>query len=362
MTPGSLVSIVIPHFNRATLLAQTLQSVKLQDYENWEVLVVDDGSVDTHWTTTQQLATERVHILKRTDGIKGPSRCRNLGGAAAKGEYLLFLDSDDTLAPWCLSQRMALVEEEPQEDLWVFPVMLFKRQPGDLSVCWNRLEGDDDLERFLRSDPPWHTSSPLWRKEAFEAVGGFNEKVMYGDDAELHVRTLLKGISCKKYPHSLPDVFIRRGQEDRITNTCLPSLLASRQVRLAEGTRLLRELGADQRLLDLWEGQYFVECEERLFSMDDAGQHIAEVVHAWVRNFSPPCWRRWIVRWYFRLGSLCRARAYWLLRIARRLAMMALPGGYFPSGGSFQSWNISADTASAIHKKLNFDLGETPQS
>ena len=131
-TNRPLVSIVIPHFNRVELLVETLRSIEAQDYANWEAWVVDDGSAAQQWTVLQGMATERIHILQRTDGIKGPSRCRNLGAAEARGDYIVFLDSDDILAPWCLSQRMARVAEEPEADLWVFPVMLFKQQPGDL--------------------------------------------------------------------------------------------------------------------------------------------------------------------------------------------------------------------------------------
>jgi len=298
------------------------------------------------------LAVERIRILKRTDGSKGPSRCRNLGAAAAKGDYIVFLDSDDLMAPWCLSQRMDLLEAGAKIDLWVFPVMLFERKPGDLSLCWNRLEGEDDLERFLRSDPPWHTSSPLWRRAAFEAVGGFNEKVMYGDDAELHVRALLQGMSCRKCPDSLPDVFIRRGEEERITNAWLPSLLTSRQVRLAEVTRLLRESGADQRLVDLWEGQYFVECEELLFNLNDPGKEIGKIIDTWAEHYRAPRLRRWIVRFYFRLGSMCRVRAYFALRVARRLARMTLPVWFFPSGGNFQSWALNKNAMQHVRQKL----------
>jgi len=356
-----LVSIVTPHFNRFRLLSETVNSIQQQDYVNWELIIVDDGSNESEWGSLMKLASERIQVLRRTDGIKGPSRCRNLGAAAAKGDYIVFLDSDDIMAPWCLSQRMALLEEGAKTDLWVFPVMLFERQPGDLSLCWNRLEGDDDLERFLRSDPPWHTSSPLWRRAAFEAIGGFNEKVMYGDDAELHVRVLLQGMSCRKCLDSLPDVFIRRGKEKRITNAFLPSMLASRQVRLAEVTGLLRESGADQYLVDLWEGQYFVECEELLFNLNDPGKEIGKVIDTWVERYRPSRLRCWIVRLYFTLGSMCRVRAYFVVRVARRLAKMTLPVWYFPSGGNFQSWTLSENAVQQVRQKLTSNsLGAMP--
>jgi glycosyltransferase involved in cell wall biosynthesis len=333
-------------------LMETLESIKAQDYLSWEVLVVDDGSDDQQWTELQKLSTERIRIIERTDGIKGPSRCRNLGVAESRGDYIVFVDSDDLLAPWCLSQRMIKAAEHLESVCWIFPVMLFRQQPGDLAICWNRLVGDDDLERFLRSDPPWHTSSPVWRKDAFMALGGFNENVMYGDDAELHTRALLRGINCRKFTDCLPDAFIRRGEQQRITNAQLSSLMPSRQARLAEGTRLLQECNADSYLVRLWEGQYIVECEELLFNSDDSAPHIDDVLSAWSSQYQPGSWHRWCVYSYFRIAGLCRDQAYWALRLARRLAMTLLPCEYFPKGGGFQNWMLSDRQLEEIRETL----------
>lgn len=347
-----LISIVIPHFNRVELLQETLDSIKAQEYENWEVLVVDDGSTDEQWLALQSLATEQILVSRRTDGDKGPSRCRNLGVAESKGQFLIFVDSDDILAPWCLSERINKVMTTPEADLWVFQVMLFKDRPGDMDVSWNRLEGDDDLQRFLCSDPPWHTSSPVWSKDAFLALGGFNEKVMYGDDAELHTRALLAGIAKKKFTECLSDVFIRRSDQRRITNVWSRALMLSRQIRLTEGSQLLRQQNADVTLVDIWEGQYFVECEELLFNVSDSREGIRTIINAWRTHYQPTAIRRWLVRLYFRVGLQCRDRAYLVLRITRRLMMVVLPADFFPSGGYFQHWQVSDQSAQEIRQKL----------
>jgi len=347
-----LVSIVIPHHNRAELLAETLRSVEAQEYPNWEVVVVDDGSEPDQWTAIQRYAKQGIRILQRTDGIKGPSRCRNLGAAAARGEYLVFLDSDDLLAPWCLAQRMEIARAAPRSDLWIFQVLLFRESSGDMDVCWNRLGGDDDLERFLRSDPPWHTSSPIWRKRAFLELGGFNEKVMYGDDSNLHLKALLRTVPRQKHSDWLPDTFIRRGQQQRITSGLSSSLAASRRTRLTEGKKLLQQLHASQDAHDLWEGQFFVECEELLFNASEPSQPIERVLSDWAELHHPPRLRQWVVRSYFKIGPLLRVRAYLALRIVRRLARMTLPSRYFPTGGNFQSWALSEKAMQQVRHKL----------
>lgn len=352
MTTNSLVSIVIPHFNRLRLLRETILSIRAQTYENWEVIVVDDGSEEHQWVALQELATDRVSIVQRRDGMKGPSRCRNLGAAKARGEYLVFVDSDDILAPWCLDQRLECAKRTPRDLLWIFPVMLFNQVPGDLAVSWNRLDGDEDLERFLRSDPPWHTSSPLWRRDAFLSLGGFNEEVFYGDDADLHIKMLLTGLGYRKFQSCLPDAFVRRGSEQRITSSTLRLLVESRQTRLTEGTRLLREFGASPAHSDLWEGQYFVEGEELLFSRDGSEHDIRDVICAWMEHYQPSAARVLIVKLYFALGIRCRDRLYLALRITRRLVMFLLPEPFFPRGGHFHCWRVSDQAMGEIRDQL----------
>ncbi len=356
----ALVSVIIPHFNRADLLAQTIDSVRRQSHQDWEVIVVDDGSDAQQWLAIQPLADERTHIIRRTDGTKGPSRCRNLGVAGARGHYILFLDSDDLLAPWCLAQRVQRAEAFPDQDLWVFPVMLFEQTPGDLSVCWNRLEGEHDLERFLRSDPPWHTSSPLWRRDAFNRAGSFNEAVMYGDDADLHIRALMGRLRCIKYPSALPDAFVRRSAAARITNSLNPALLQSRLTRLREGSKALMVTGATDELRQIWEGQYFVEGEFLLFNVELHRVSLTKVIDSWQAECGPPFIRRLIVRGYFWVAQTCRNRAYLVLRLARRLSMLILPKDYFPRGGSFHSHEIDPGDFTDLRHRLR-DLPQGTQ-
>ncbi|WP_417370989.1 glycosyltransferase family 2 protein [Gelidibacter japonicus] len=97
-----LVSIIIPTFNRAHLIGETLDSVLAQTYQNWECIVVDDGSADG---TNVMLAEycekdERIQYFKRpVDKPKGANACRNFGYENSKGEYIQWFDSDDLMHP-----------------------------------------------------------------------------------------------------------------------------------------------------------------------------------------------------------------------------------------------------------------------
>ena len=216
-----LVSVLIPHYNRAALLAETLQSLVNQSYSNWEALVVDDGSAEDVRDEVQQIAgrDSRVRLLHRTAEPRGPSKCRNQALENARGEFVVYLDSDDLLAPWSLEDRVRQLSAQPHTDFAVFPAMVFRSQPGDQNVLWNNLDSNlADVDRFLRGTPPWCISSPMWRIESLRRIGGLNEKLRYGEDAELHLRALLVGLNGRKFPDAVPDVFIRRDETKRFTS------------------------------------------------------------------------------------------------------------------------------------------------
>ena len=87
-----LVSILIPHYNRNDLLAETLVSVSAQTYDNWEGIVVDDQSSDEAWRAIKHHTEDsRIRVIKRLSEPRGPSKCRNIALDKARGEFILFL-------------------------------------------------------------------------------------------------------------------------------------------------------------------------------------------------------------------------------------------------------------------------------
>lgn len=335
-----------------------MASVRASTEQRFEIIVVDDGSDIPDWQAALALADANTHILQRCNGLKGPSRCRNLGVARAQGDYILFLDSDDLLAPWCLEQRLKQAIQTPEADFWVFPVLLFKEYPGDCDLLWNAM-GDlaEAADRFARSDPPWHTSSPLWKREALLRLCGFNEAVFYGDDSDLHLRALVTGLRIELHPDALPDCFIRRSDTPRITNSITPALIESRRLRLREGSRFLRGHPEAWHLWAAWDGQYFVEAEFLLFNHRPSKAAIQHVLSDWIIDCSPPAGRRWIVTSYLRIARLSRDRAYLILRLARRLAMNFLPESNFPRGGEFHAAKAGSDVMARLHA-LGWSKGE----
>ncbi len=203
------ISIIIPTFNRRDLLTQTLDSVQQQTFEKWEAWVVDDGSTDgtADYVTHLHSKDERIHYVKRDRPHRGAPACRNQGIQLAQGHYIIFLDSDDCLAPHALSHRFKLMENHPQLDFGIFGCILFRHQPGDTPLLWNKDTEEDDINRFLANDVPWQTTSAIWRKTALEKLGEWDETLITGQDWDQHLRALILNLNYQRF--SPPDCYWR---------------------------------------------------------------------------------------------------------------------------------------------------------
>ncbi|MBD2721800.1 glycosyltransferase family 2 protein [Hymenobacter armeniacus] len=104
-------SVVIPTYNRAAFIGATLDSVLAQDFSEFEVLVVDDGSTDNTAAVVQAYTDPRLHYFPKPNAERGAAR--NYGVARARGEYVLFLDSDDLLHPNHLRTLRAGIQAAP---------------------------------------------------------------------------------------------------------------------------------------------------------------------------------------------------------------------------------------------------------
>jgi len=187
-----LISIIIPHFNRSLLLKETIDSVIAQTCRDWEIIIVDDGSEESEFSKIREYENDtNIKVVQRINGIKGPSSCRNFGAGMAKGKYLLFLDSDDQLAPFCLQQRITKMEADDNIELAIFKMFEFNEIPGDSHTIYNK-----DISRqnwsgfFIRNENPWNVTCPIWKKKFFQYIGGFDEELLFMEDPELHLRAI----------------------------------------------------------------------------------------------------------------------------------------------------------------------------
>jgi len=190
---NTLVSIIIPTYNRAHLINETLDSVLAQTYSNWECIVVDDGSTDdTEAVVTDYVKQENRFIFVRRpkSKLKGASSSRNYGASLAKGELLIFLDSDDTLKPHCLDVRLQAIANNLDVLFWVFPMEI--RKNSGIVTKKNIPEKSDYLESFLENKIFWGIMCTTWDKNFFLRINGFNENYLRLNDPEIHIRAILE--------------------------------------------------------------------------------------------------------------------------------------------------------------------------
>lgn len=213
------VSVLIPLYNRKKLVQETVASVQAQTYSHWEVIIIDDGSTDGSLELAQAMEQQdaRIRAVQRDREPKGAPTCRNIGAELATGTYLIFLDSDDLLAPFCLERRVAAFRRYPAYDFLVFPMLMFQQEPYDSDILWNVGTQEDDLARFLRGDAVWQTSGPIYRKSSFTKGEGFQEGLSFWQDYELHTRTLIVGSSYRKFLEQEPDCFYRQHLKNTIS-------------------------------------------------------------------------------------------------------------------------------------------------
>lgn len=109
------VSVVLPTYNRASLLTRAVESVIAQTYADWELVVVDDGSTDDTATVAAIYASKLgVRFVYLRQENRGSSAARNRGIEASRGRFIAFLDSDDEFAPAKLARQLALFERRPE--------------------------------------------------------------------------------------------------------------------------------------------------------------------------------------------------------------------------------------------------------
>lgn len=204
-----LVSIIIPNFNSELTIAETIKSVKSQTYSEWELLIVDDGSTDNCKEVIKPFISPQIHYIQRPNNVrKGGNACRNLGIMSAQGKYLIFLDSDDLLAPYCLQQRIDYMKQHDDLDFAVFNMYSFSDNI-EVHKLHSHLNAKNPLKHFLGLNCLWQTTSPIW-KTVFMKKIMFDEDFPRFQDPEMTIRAFLFPlVRYKIVKESTPDAYYR---------------------------------------------------------------------------------------------------------------------------------------------------------
>ncbi len=205
------VSIITPSFNRSDLIDETAKSIFNQTYDNWEWVIVDDGSTDASWDIIEKYAKQdkRVKIKQRDRLPKGACTCRNIGVELGTGEFLIFLDTDDIIEPFCLENRVKAMQENPELDFAIFPSLMFETMPNDLQLWWNVDKPVSELKRQFYQDAICQGTGILITKTAFVKVGLWDEELTLWQDIDLFFRLYIQQYRYKKFFTLPPDLHNR---------------------------------------------------------------------------------------------------------------------------------------------------------
>jgi glycosyltransferase involved in cell wall biosynthesis len=182
-----LVSVVVPTYNRADLLKRAVDSVLSQSYENFELLVVDDGSTDDTAALVAGLDDPRLRYLRQPRNM-GVAAARNRGMREARGSLVAFLDSDDLWAPEKLKRQVELIRRRPSK-VGLFYTGLTVLDDEDRSTDWIPTARGDVWRAMLHDNVVHYgTSSTIIRREVIETIGYFDEKLPANEDYDYWTR------------------------------------------------------------------------------------------------------------------------------------------------------------------------------
>lgn len=215
------ISIIIPLFNRETLIIETLKSVQIQTFKDFECLIIDDHSTDNSYQIVKSyiLGDNRFVLKKRINPIRGAPSCRNEGIDLASNKYIMFLDSDDLLDPQCLEQRLNLIKKFKKKNFYIFNVALFNHENYIAEYLCADINSTNDLEGFIKYTGGWQIPSSVFNRKFLKGNLYFDEEALSWQDVEFHIRALLKTKNYLKFICSDPDVYIRIGNHNRISNS-----------------------------------------------------------------------------------------------------------------------------------------------
>ncbi|MEI2689480.1 MAG: glycosyltransferase [Anaerolineae bacterium] len=206
---SSLVSVVIPSYNRSALAAQAIESVLGQSYGDFEIVFVDDGSIDDTRQVVAAYDNSRIRYIYQENA--GLGAARNMGIARAQGQYVAFLDSDDLFLPRCLEHQVHTFERETSAGFVAGGYVLIDETGQRLAARrpWQHLPRVD-LLAALRA-LPLIPSGMVVRKEWLEKMGGFSN-MRRSEDYDLWIRLIYGGCSMAWTPHLVCGYRIHSGQ------------------------------------------------------------------------------------------------------------------------------------------------------
>ena len=189
MIKNPTVSVIIPTYNRAHLIGIAIKSVLNQTYQDFEIIVVDDGSTDNTGEIIRSFKDKRVKYIKKYKENKGSSVARNIGIKVARGKYIAFLDSDDEWLPEKLDKQIKVLQSESPEVGVVYSNLCYIDENGkSMNKSLSRKKEGYIYEDLLGRNYVGTPSTLLIKKVCFNQVGLFDDLLNAQEDWDMWIR------------------------------------------------------------------------------------------------------------------------------------------------------------------------------
>ena len=178
-----MISIVLPTYNRADLIMDTIESILNQTYKNWELIIIDDGSDDNTEEIISQIKDERIQFHKAGRiGIVG--KIKNIGIGKARGELIAFIDSDDLWNETKLEKQIIALQRYPEAVFSLTGGYNFRKLNEPLEYFYQQREGiryDNIFIPFFKSEVATTMPSLILRKQCLQTSGLFKQSKPFSD-------------------------------------------------------------------------------------------------------------------------------------------------------------------------------------
>jgi len=180
------VSVIIPTYNRVRYIAEAINSILNQTYQNYEILVVDDGSTDETQKAVAAIESEKIRYFYRDH--QGISLSLNFGINHSRGRYIARLDSDDIFFPEKLKRQVQLLEANPEVDL-VYTQVYNMTEDGKIICAYPESHNlPSEPLRTLRSFLFAPSQSIMFRRDCIEKIGAYDENFTVAEDWDFCIR------------------------------------------------------------------------------------------------------------------------------------------------------------------------------
>ena len=206
----STVSVIIPAYNAMNFLPETLDSVLSQTFQDFEIIIVNDGSEDNIKEWGSEITDPRVSLISQEN--KGLPGARNTGITHSNGEYIAFLDADDIWEPTKLEKQVKTFELNPELGLVDTQVFMVDQQNNILYEAGTSYQEGNVLRRAIEENLIMCGSSPTVRRKCFEKVGLFDIDLRGAEDWHMWARIAIHYqfkiiqeplVRYRQHPHSM---------------------------------------------------------------------------------------------------------------------------------------------------------------